>query len=177
MTEQPNVDEILCPTCSRRTVHQRRLTDGVMECVDCRVRQQIDAAMAPPPSTFPVLVLVGGLLAVVGVLLPWISLGAISRSGMDMGGDANIVLGAGLVACLIAAGNGSKRTLGTTGQLLSSLAGLSIVAVGVVDYQELSNRVRSLEDSPLGAAASVGLGLYVCIAGGVLTVVGGLLRR
>lgn len=177
MTEQLNVDEILCPTCSRRTVHQRRPTDGVMECVDCRVRLQIAVATAPTPSAFPLLVLVGGLLAVVGVFLPWISLGIISRSGMDLAGDATIVLGAGLVASIIAMGNGSKSKLGSTGQLFAILAGLTIAAVGVIDYQDLANRVRALEDSPIGAAASVGIGLYVCIAGGVLTVVGGLLRR
>ncbi|MBK9034584.1 MAG: hypothetical protein IPL61_25505 [Myxococcales bacterium] len=178
----PNVLDLPCGACQRVTVHQRR-PDGLLVCVPCRVRAEAPAwphpssAMPPvaparsPTTAVAPMLLVGGILAAVSVFLPWISLGALSRSGMELGdgGDPAIILVLAGVAVVLSL----RAPLGGGRRFFAFLVGLAILVIAGIDFQEIKERVDGLADSPLAGAASVGSGLYVAIVGGALAAIGG----
>lgn len=129
----------------------------------------------PPPRAAPSIspvALIGGVMIVAGAFLPWKSLGMISRSGVDGGGDGVITALLGLLVVLAAAAplQGWRR-------LVCLLCGGLAAAVGVMDLVEVQRQIDSLEGNPFQCALSVGYGLYATIAGGVFAVVGVLAAR
>lgn len=115
--------------------------------------------------------IVGGALAAAGTVLPWISATAgfatVTRTGLEMGQDALIIAGAGVLGALFAFV--SPRF---AGYALALVGGLVVLFVGWLDFGDLSNRVGDLGSLGYG---SVGAGIYVCLAGGLLMAVGGLM--
>jgi hypothetical protein len=143
----------------------------------------------------PAAMLVGGALLVLGSFLTWFTFTGpdVSESGNGIdGGDGWITLGAGVVviAAGIAALKAGRRALG----VLALLAGLVGAGVGLYDAlsarDQLSEEVavqngiseeqaRQLVDEVLDSdqyELSIGIGLYLVIAGGAIGLVGGLMQ-
>ncbi len=143
---------------------------------------------------------VGGLGLVLGSFLAWGRIAGAgmggSASGVD-GSDGWITLVAGVV--VLGAGVGFAKGLGRRGiAALAVAAGLVGAALGLFDALTAEDRVldaiaaslaeafgtsaetaREALDAAVAAEAldfSLGIGLYVVIAGGILGAVGGLLR-
>lgn len=113
-----------------------------------------------------------GAAAVVGAFMPWVSVssffGGMSRSGVDDGGDGLLTAGVGIVGAFAA---------WRLGKWLWAIAlgGLVIAAVGVYDYADVNDRVSEVNaDADLPAIASVGAGLYLTIAAGVVMAAAGV---
>lgn len=111
----------------------------------------------------------GAILAGAGTVLPWLSaaaalVGSVTRSGLEMGADAMLILGAAVVAGLAAL---SRRQLGW---LVTAGAGAAILVVGWVDLGDLQGRT-----STGNVLVAVGPGIYICLVGGALTLVGAAL--
>ncbi len=129
-------------------------------------------ASPPPPASrvtpgISAVALLGGAMIVAGAFLPWKSLGMISRSGVDGGGDGVITALLGLLVVLAAA-----APLRSWRRIVCLLAGALAAAIGVLDLVEVQRQIDSLEGNPFQGALTVGYGLYVTIAGGVFAVIG-----
>jgi hypothetical protein len=121
------------------------------------------------------LVLTGGILVLVGVFLPWITVtgpaGTFSESGKDASEWGFLILGGfATVRGLSMARPGIFRF-----QLGTPLIGGVILAVLVAfrwsDLQKALDDVRSLP----GVTASLGIGFWVVIAGTALVLLGGIM--
>lgn len=146
----------------------------------------------------PILAILGGALLVIGSILDWATLDVAlagqtlseSFGGLD-GSDGWITLGSGAVAIavgIVAMSSGGRRVLA----ILAILAGL--VGGGVGLYDAVTAESNSLDEFAEGIGAtrgdvdaaietgelefelSIGIGLYLAIAGGVLALVGGALQ-
>jgi hypothetical protein len=123
--------------------------------------------VSAPASGFPQagkVAVVAGAGAFVGSFLPWVSVltvfGTIELSGFD-GGDGKLTAGAAVAAILfgylgLAKGQRGLEVLG----ILAAAAGL---AMSLYDWNNLSHLVSGADAE--FAKASVGYGLYACIAG------------
>jgi hypothetical protein len=163
------------------------------------------AASATRPAGLPVAGIVagvGGLLAVVQAIMVWeqVRLGSVSEStfaimgtplprnanGIDENGG-KIVLVLGIVAVGLAVAWIMRLGARSSPALVPSLvltAGVFIFLVAAANWVARTNDVNDLNralDSvkgPIdisGTSYSVGLGIYVALAGGVITAAGGLL--
>lgn len=111
--------------------------------------------------------LLGALLVMVGVLLPWMEVGGEAVSGWRASDDAKILLGfVGVVTVGAALVIGGARSLVL--RIGLALVGLATVVVGVRD-------VLSVSDLP--GDVTFGPGLIAVLVGGVLVVVAALLTR
>ncbi len=123
-----------------------------------------------PPAYFWV-ALAGAALVVIGAFLPWVTanaafFGRIETRGVEGDGVVTLVL-AGVVAFIALARfrvDDRARSVAIVGIACSLL----VLAVAVWDFVDTQRRVRELNDSFEGfGRASVGIGLYLTIAGGV----------
>lgn len=124
----------------------------------------------PLPRTAPgisALALIGGAMIVAGAFMPWKSLGMISRSGVDAGGDGVVTALLGLLAVLAA-----TAPLRGWRSVVCLLCGTVAALVGVVDIIAVQRQIDELAGGPFGGAMQVGYGLYATVAGGVLTAIG-----
>ena len=122
--------------------------------------------------------LVGGILSLVGVFLPWLQIGALLvNRGID-NPDGAIFLGVAIVACAIAAfGLWRKTRTSEPGRpigVLLILIAIGLFWIGLVDLQDVQGRIRDVSSGMLGDIGSVGSGLYMILAGAVILGVGGL---
>jgi hypothetical protein len=118
----------------------------------------------------------GGILAVVGSFLPWITatsplVGTVARTGLDGGGDGVISLVAGVALVVI-----GLIYLSTGWPSYEALigAGVLVVVFAVHEYNGVTDRIAGL---PTAAAAlvQVGAGIYAIGAGGAAAAVGGFI--
>jgi hypothetical protein len=119
--------------------------------------------------------IIGGGLVAVGAFLPWITTASAvlgNWTGIDLG-DGLIVVGLGAVIAVI-----GLREVVAAGSRLSRRAamGLAALAIGVGAFEAgaASDRIKTLDDS-MRPGASIGSGIYLLIAGGVVALVGGSL--
>lgn len=152
--------------------------------------------------------LIGGVFALIGTSLPWISARPASLSGLDISKAISwlktfasmmsepipteirlfglipvfiLILG---ILCIVLASLGFvKPKAGGTGSLV---CGLLIVILSIISIIGISESISEIEEMievvPFvgGMAAGmigVGYGLYLCILGGVLALVGGIVGR
>lgn len=145
--------------------------------------------------------LIGGILGLVGVFLPWLTMSAsvgpisvsVSASGMQMGGGTLDLSGQAVPV------GSSEFSIYVYGILALSILGLIIVLLGkkvtaivallfgllttilaIVAYvriSSLSSSLQALLGSVPGVTFSVGpgFGLYLCIIGGIILLFGGVL--
>ena len=121
-----------------------------------------------------ILALVGGVAVVVGSLMPWATItaifGTISVAGTQGDGTITLVLGGvlGVLALL--------DLVGTTSISKWLYVGFGVAAAGVggFDWVNLSQRLGEAQSEFV--QASVGIGLVIVVGGGILAVVGGLVR-
>lgn len=143
----------------------------------------------------PILAIVGGALLAIGSFLAWVTLsgGGLSEtaSGID-GSDGYITLVAGVVA--IATGGAAMRAGRRALAVLAIVAGLVGGGVGLYDAlsvrDQIADEIASQQGIPADQARaaidalidsgqldlSMGIGLYVVIAGGAIAIVGGVLQ-
>jgi hypothetical protein len=125
-----------------------------------------------------VLVLGGGLLAILAVFLPWFQAsgpaGTISQNGLAIGSYGTLILG-GFAA---ARGLSMVRAGALRTQLGSPLIGGVLILVFLaIRWGSLQQAIRDAEAlSPL-IHASIGIGVWATIAGAAAILVGGLLSR
>jgi hypothetical protein len=114
--------------------------------------------------------LIGGAALILGSFLPWakaISIfGTIEVSGFD-GGDGKLtaVVG-GIIVLLIVA------TMQTRGrQVFGVTLALAVIggAIAMYDWVNVNSKVNEANSSDAAFRAQVGIGIYLCIAGAVMT--------
>jgi hypothetical protein len=121
------------------------------------------------------LVLAGGILVLVGVFLPWLTVtgpgGTFSRSGKDASEWGFVILGGfATVRGLSMARPGILRF-----QLGTPLIGGVILAVLVaIRWSDLQNALDTAR-THAGITASIGIGFWAVIAGTVLVLLGGVM--
>ena len=148
--------------------------------------QRPPPGLGPTPSTRPApprdgnanagwLVLAGGILVLVGVFLPWITVtgpaGTFSESGKDANEWAFLILGGfATVRGLSMARPGLFRfQLGTP--LIGGVILAVLVAMRGSDLQKALNDLRAVP----GVTASLGIGFWAVITGTVLVLLGGIM--
>jgi hypothetical protein len=99
---------------------------------------------------------------VVGCMAPWVSLGILSSSGLDLGGDALIALAAGVLGGVLLVGGRSRIVIGVLGAVL--------IAIAVLDGIDIGNRGNEF------LSPSVGWGLYLIGLVGATLVLSSLMR-
>jgi hypothetical protein len=111
--------------------------------------------------------IVGGALLAVGSFLAWVTVGSASQSGID-GGDGWFTLVAGaafaLLGYLTFAGRSYPMWLGWVALAVGA-------AVAIIDYLDITS---SIDDFGEG---SVGIGMWVMLAGVVIGIVGLVMGR
>jgi len=116
--------------------------------------------------------LVGSILLLVGTFMPWIQVGAIvTNRGLD-NPDGAIVLGIAIVAGMAALYNVVTKRSRLRWVLLLAAAG-SFWA-GLIDLQNVQERVKAMGDTIFSDVATVGSGLYMILVGAVVMGLGGL---
>lgn len=121
-----------------------------------------------------VLGIVGGIAAIVSAFLVWIKVnfpgGEATGNGWDSSPDAKIVLAIGIAA--VAVGVALFLTRHVVLRLLLLAAGVGALAVAVRDMLDVPNFGKFLK--PNGAQGqSIGVGLYVVVAAGVVLLIAG----
>jgi Protein of unknown function (DUF2510) len=122
-------------------------------------------------STAGKVAMCGGVAALGGSFLPWVSIvsifGKIEISGFD-GGDGKLTAAAAVVIGILGyAGltNGKRPMV-----VLAILAAIGGGFVSIFDWNNVQSRIGGSDSA--GVAASVGYGLYLCTAGFIVCVVG-----
>lgn len=134
-------------------------------------------------QTLLIIGLIGGILAVVGVFLPWISVDGgetWKESGWDLKDlrllgitSPYLVLAGGIIALL-----GSLILLKARGLIgfLLPMGGIIAIIGGIRGYFD-ANAIWSGGIPDIIIPTSANYGVYVCIIGGVLALVGGITER
>jgi len=118
-------------------------------------------------------IVVGGAMIVAGSFLPWITastgFASVSRGGMD-GGDGILIAIAGGVA--VVAGVASLMSGNFANPVVAGLAAVIGGFVGFINYQDVQERLSGMGDNVI---AEVGIGLWLIMAGAVVTVIGAVI--
>lgn len=124
--------------------------------------------------TAAIVVMVGGAVVAIGSFLPWASiatgLGSASIDGITGDGKITVVLG-GVIALLGLLAIERPVSVARSGAMM--LLGVAAVAFGVWEYSNVQAKVDDVASDVV--RASVGTGLYLVIAGGVIAIVGAAL--
>lgn len=109
-----------------------------------------------------------------GSFLPWATVttvfGTASLNGSQGDGKITLVLSLIIVLLSVLELNGSSNT--RVGALV-----LALIAVGVGGYDFINVNSKLPEASSEFAQASIGVGLYAVVGGGIVAVVGALMNR
>ncbi len=117
----------------------------------------------PAPAGVFVMVL-GAVLVIVGSVMPWVRLGPISVSGLE--GDGRITAVLGLLILILALA--SRTSPSRLPRVLVMVGALFSVAIAAVDNTRLR---EGLPENLIGA------GIGTVFFGGILALIGGLLRE
>jgi hypothetical protein len=132
-------------------------------------------------KTWVIIGFIGGIVAAVGVFLPWATASAsaggftasVSASGWDATSGISapyIALAGGILALLGGlAVLGGQKAIG----YLMPIGGILAIAGGVWGFSDVNSALGAVS-GVAGVSASVGYGVYACIAGGVLSLLGSL---
>lgn len=119
----------------------------------------------------PLAGVVGGLTIIIGSLLPWVTVssgfGSFSAAGTE--GDGQITLALGAITIIVALGKFARAGRTTALNVLLLLCGL--VALGIAIY-DIGNVGSAMSDTVAFARGSVGVGLYIVVLGGFVTLFG-----
>ena len=160
-----------CPACNSQ------VSPAAKSCPGCGHPLVMEEPTTKNPSGAIAAIIVA-LITGGSAFLPWIEMGALSRSGVP--GDGYIVLGASVVAGLVGLNALQKGFMGRGTGLVILLCGLLAGWIGKIDYQDVSGRIELLQGSIFGGAGAVGPGLYGVLIGafcmcvlGLVVLVGG----
>jgi hypothetical protein len=119
-----------------------------------------------------VLVIVGSALLIIGSFMPWGVMrsvfGTMTVNGME--GDGLIIAGIGMIILLIAV-----LRDGTPGRLYSNGAFILSLIAGIVSVLAIG-RVSGIAAESEYATISTGAGLYACLLGATIAVVGASIK-
>lgn len=139
-------------------------TDGCPRCGQPR------GAPRGPGSGGQITALLGGMLLALGVFLPWVSLGKLSANGLEKtDNEALILVGFGALGALMAlTALAKKKNVGAWVPLVTGLLGFGVTAFY---YSELWSQLAGLGASfdPM-----IDSGIYVCMVGALIMLLGGL---
>ena len=139
----------------------------------------ISLPMRTPWPTGAWILIASGPTLLGGAFLPWLEattiFGTITRSGVSYGPDALMTAGIGtalgVFGILLVTGQTIPRWI----RMLAIVAAAGALAILVYDYERLKDRADSLVSDV--AQASVGMGLWLSLAGAVTGIIGGWLSR
>ena len=139
----------------------------------------ISVPMRTPWPTGAWILIASGATLLVGAVLPWLEattiFGNITRSGVSYGPDALMTAGIGaalgVLGILLVTGHTIPRSI----RMLAIVAAAAALIIVVYDYGQLKDRADSVVSDV--AQASVGIGLWVSLAGAVTGIIGGWLSR
>ena len=115
---------------------------------------------------------------IIGAFLPWVTAstafgGGVSVNGIDGDGKITAALGAA-AAVILLVGLGSRALHACIG---AAVLGAIAAVAAFVDYNDAQDRVRTANATSNLVHASVGVGLWLTLAGAVALVVGALHTR
>ena len=119
-------------------------------------------------SKSTMVVLVGSVVALFGSFMTWVSIAGFgSAGGMDEGGD-------GVITLVVAIGTAAAAIfLKDTARKVSIIVGGAIIfAVGVINVLDINDT-----SSQLGVDISIGIGLWMVLAGGIIAAVGAFINE
>lgn len=127
-----------------------------------------------------VVLLVSSALSILGVFLPWMEMLHLSRSGFR--GDGYLVLVGGGIGVLAALRIIVYRKTGTATGLIAVVAGIVTGGLGLFHFLQIEGRIAQAQADPglnvlqkaALANAGPGVGLYLCMLGGLLLILTGL---
>ena len=135
--------------------------------------------MRTPWPTGAWILIASGATLLVGAVLPWLEattiFGNITRSGVSYGPDALMTAGIGAALCVVGIFLVTGHTIPRSIQMLAIVAAAAALAIVVYDFERLKDRADSVVSDV--AQASVGIGLWVSLAGAVTGIIGGWLSR
>ena len=125
------------------------------------------------------ILIASGATLLVGALLPWLEattiFGSITRSGVAYGPDALVTAGIGAALGVVGVLVVTGRTIPRWIRMLAIVAAAGALAILAYDYGQLKDRADTVVSDV--AQASVGVGLWLSLAGAVTGIVGGWLSR
>ena len=121
----------------------------------------------------PVLMIAGGAGLAAGTFTPWVTVkDVISKSGWVAGADGKVTLACGIIALVLglvaATGKGAPKASLMIVGILAGLGGAGLAGYNYKLVRDLIGR--------FGSSITVGIGLYLCMVGGLLVVVGSVLK-
>lgn len=144
----------------------------------------------PPPAPSPVgawLGIVAGGLAAVASFLPWVhfttGLVSVSRNGWQLGAgegfsvDGAIVLGLGLVTVVIGIAKLTRSATPRYMQRSPIVTGIAIAALALLELPSIHTLIRNATSQDSYIVGSVGVGVWLAVAAGVIAIVAGLVLR
>lgn len=178
-------DAGFCPRCGA-AAQQQQVAAGpppIVRCVHCGVdlyagtqvcpkcnHQQVVGPAGGNSTAGHAIACGGGALMAIGPFLPWVTAGALSADGMQKtGSEAISVVIAGVVALAVAAVSlAKKRNNGAWCALLGFIGG----GLSAYYFVQVKDQIDGIEGGIL--QPSIGFGMYACLLGGILALVGGL---
>jgi hypothetical protein len=122
------------------------------------------------------MIIIGGLVAAIGSIMPWTKaesiLRAVSKNGTE--GDGMITLSAGIIAVLagVIVLAVERYYIAT---FIAAVAALAIIAVTVWNLADISGRAPGLWTD--FTAVQAGEGIYIALIGGALVLIGAIVER
>jgi hypothetical protein len=137
---------------------------------------QVVTVRRPGSSLAGILVLGGGLAVVIGVFLPWLQAtgpgGTVSENGLKIGTFGTLILG----GFAVAKGMSDLRPGLITMRLSSSLlTGALLAGLMAVRWSSLQTAINDTNALSPSVTASIGIGVWVVMAGTAAILLGGLL--
>jgi hypothetical protein len=127
----------------------------------------------------PALAAVGGGLVLIGSFMPWASVatafGTVSIAGTEGDGKITLAIGLAMVLLSVLELTGNVMVIGLPTRILGLIAAFIAAGVGGYDLVNVGENLSSV--SSQFARASIGVGLYAVIGGGVVAIVGGFMDR
>lgn len=119
-----------------------------------------------------IVMLCGAGALILGAFLPWVKLsapfvGTVTMAGTDNGGDGWLMVVAGVVIGALALTQ--KGPMAFIGSVVAVLTGLVLI----YDGQDIAGRLADIDDDI--ATADFGAGFYLCAAGAIASLVGGII--
>jgi hypothetical protein len=135
-----------------------------------RANQQVMPAKQVPVAIW--LSFGGAAALVLGALMPWATIGALSVNGTN--GDGILTLFAGVIIAVLAFVGRSRREQATDRGLGVAIVVTAFVAaaIGIYDFIDID---RGVSEGPIRIDASPGIGLYLTILGAGAALVGGMM--
>jgi Protein of unknown function (DUF2510) len=122
-------------------------------------------------------VLVGALVLAIGSALAWakVEAGLFSRSIAGTDGDGKITIAIAAVVGVAALVGMLRAPVSGGAVILALVGGIAAGGVAVYDIVNVNNKIDEVSSATSLVTASVGIGLYVCVGGAAMIVVGALM--